>query len=204
MGKNFEKEKFKILYDNIDDITVKEIYEYAKKGYEKAIKFFGVKPLKEEITIYVYDDTQDFQLSVFGRLREKWGVINLSGNTIINVVSPLNPGEYHKKEDILKIISKTAADIVLNHYFKDFPKWFDITTYIIGVNNEEFPKYKPSIIEAKKRENNYINCYYITRYIAEKFGKEKGIEILKNPTKYNEILKLTDEEIDKELEKFYK
>lgn len=56
------------------------------------------------------------------------------------------------------------------------------------------------------KHNNYFNdsdCYFITRYIVETFGKDVVIEILKNPSKYNEILKLSDEQIDKKLEEYY-
>lgn len=50
---------------------------------------------------------------------------------------------------------------------------------------------------------NYSDCYFITRYIVETFGKDTVLEILKNPSKYNEILKLSDEQIDKKLEEYY-
>lgn len=40
--------------------------------------------------------------------------------------------------------------------------------------------------------------------MQDDFGKNTILEILKNPTKYNEILGLSDKEIDIKLEKYYK
>ena len=45
--------------------------------------------------------------------------------------------------------------------------------------------------------------YFITKYIVENFGKDTILEILKRPEEYNKILKLSDEELDKNIEEFY-
>ena len=104
----------------------------------------------------------------------------------------------------MEVISKSVADIILHDNFKNIPKWLDITTYITGLNTETNTYSKPSIIRLK-RDNyfNYSDCYFITRYIVETFGKDTVIKILKNPSKYNEILKLSDEQIDKKLKEYY-
>lgn len=107
-------------------------------------------------------------------------------------------------EVILEVISKSVADIILKNNFKNVPKWLDITTYINGLNTETKTNSKPSIIKLKEEGYfNFSDCYFITRYIVEKFGKRTIIKILKNPTKYNEILKLSDEEIDEKIKEYY-
>lgn len=141
---------------------------------------------------------------MFGEKKEEWLVSCENGEYGIKVVSPLNPGNVHNYEVILEVISKSVADIILKNNFKDVPKWLDITTYITGLNTETKTNSKPSIIKLKEEGYfNFSDCYFITRYIVEKFGKRTIIKILKNPTKYNEILKLSDEEIDEKIKEYY-
>lgn len=63
----------------------------------------------------------------------------------------------------------------------------------------------------KLYENKNVKVYYnmqdekavIDIEKATLDGKNTVLEILKNPTKYNEILKLSDKEIDEKLEEYY-
>ncbi|MCI8833755.1 MAG: hypothetical protein HFJ19_06175 [Clostridia bacterium] len=154
--------------------------------------------------MYIYSSIEELHLEVFGEKREEWGVCCGDGNNALKIVSPANPGKIHDYKTMLKILSKCVADLILEDNFPNVPKWFDITTYITELSTEEYTYSKPSIIKLKNENYfNYSDSYFIARYIAETFGKDIVLKILKNSDKYNEILEMSDEEIDAKIEKYY-
>lgn len=202
--KLYSSKNMKIYYNELDEKTILDIEKSVLEGKNKTLEYFEIQGYDKEIIIDVFDSIEELHLDVFGEKKEEWLVSCENGEYGIKVVSPLNPGNVHNYEVILEIISKSVADIILKNNFKDVPKWLDIITYITGLNTETKTNSKPSIIKLKEEGYfNFSDCYFITRYIVEKFGKRTIIRILKNPTKYNEILKLSDEEIDEEIKEYY-
>lgn len=202
--KLYSSENLKIYYNELDEKTILDIEKSVLEGKNKTLEYFEIQGYDKEIIIDVFDSIEELHLDVFGEKKEEWLVSCENGEYGIKVVSPLNPGNVHNYEVILEVISKSVADIILKNNFKDVPKWLDITTYITGLNTETKTNSKPSIIKLKEEGYfNFSDCYFITRYIVEKFGKRTIIKILKNPTKYNEILKLSDEEIDEKIKEYY-
>lgn len=204
MLNKYENDKVVIYYKLLDKQVICDIEKAVLDGYNKILEYFAIQ-YNKEIIVYVYSSIEELHLDVFGSKKEEWGVLCFGEHeNIIKVVSPTNPGKVHDYDTILKIISKSVADAILNDNFKNILRWFDITSYIVGLNTETSTNSDLSII--KFRDKNYYNfsdCYFITRYILEKFGKNALLEILKYPNKYNEILKLSDEEIDNALSKHY-
>ena len=202
--KLYSSKNMKIYYNELDEKTILDIEKSVLEGKNKTLEYFEIQGYDKEIIIDVFDSIEELHLDVFGEKKEEWLVSCENGEYGIKVVSPLNPGNVHNYEVILEVISKSVADIILKNNFKDVPKWLDITTYITGLNTEAKTNSKPSIIKLKEEGYfNFSDCYFITRYIVEKFGKRTIIKILKNPTKYNEILKLSDEEIDEKIKEYY-
>lgn len=199
----YKNNNLKIYYKLQDKKIIADIEKAAIEGYNKAIEYFDIHNYTKEIIIYVYNSIEELHLDVFGVKKEEWEV-SCGDDNLVKVVTPANSGKVHDYNTILEVISKSVADIILHDNFKNIPKWLDITTYITGLNTETNTYSKPSIIRLK-RDNyfNYSDCYFITRYIVETFGKDTIIKILKNPSKYNEILKLSDEQIDKKLKEYY-
>lgn len=202
--KLYSSKNLKIYYNELDEKTILDIEKSVLEGKNKTLEYFEIQGYDKEIIINVFDSIEELHLDVFGEKKEEWLVSYENGEFGIKVVSPLNPGNVHNYEVILEVISKSVADIILKNNFKNVPKWLDITTYITGLNTETKTNSKPSIIKLKEEGYfNFSDCYFITRYIAETFGKETILKILKNPTKYNEILKLSDEEIDEKIKEYY-
>ena len=202
--KLYSSKNMKIYYNELDEKTILDIEKSVLEGKNKTLEYFEIEGYDKEIIIDVFDSIEELHLDVFGEKKEEWLVSCENGEYGIKVVSPLNPGNVHNYEVILEVISKSVADIILRNNFKEVPKWFDITTYITGLNTETKTNSKPSIIKLKEEGYfNFRDCYFITRYIVKAFGKETIIKILKNPTKYNEILKLSDEEIDEKIKEYY-
>ena len=202
--KLYSSKNMKIYYNELDEKTILDIEKSVLEGKNKTLEYFEIQGYDKEIIIDVFDSIEELHLDVFGEKKEEWLVSCENGEYGIKVVSPLNPGNVHNYKVILEVISKSVADIILKNNFKDVPKWLDITTYITGLNTETKTNSKPSIIKLKEEGYfNFSDCYFITRYIVETFGKETIIKILKNPTKYNEILKLSDEEIDEKIKEYY-
>lgn len=202
--KLYSSKNMKIYYNELDEKNILDIEKSVLEGKNKTLEYFEIQGYDKEIIIDVFDSIEELHLDVFGEKKEEWIVSCENGEYGIKVVSPLNPGNVHNYEVILEVISKSVADIILKNNFKDVPKWLDITTYITGLNTETKTNSKPSIIKLKEEGYfNFSDCYFITRYIVETFGKENIIKILKNPTKYNEILKLSDKEIDEKIKEYY-
>ncbi len=202
--KLYSSKNMKIYYNELDEKTILDIEKSVLEGKNKTLEYFEIQGYDKEIIIDVFDSIEELHLDVFGEKKEEWLVSCENGEYGIKVVSPLNPGNVHNYEVILEVISKSVADIILKNNFKNIPKWLDITTYITGLNTETKTNSKPSIIKLKEEGYfNFSDCYFITRYMVEIFGKETIIKILKNPTKYNEILKLSDKEIDEKIKEYY-
>ena len=202
--KLYENGKIKIYYCNEDEKVVTEIQKAVIEGKDAIIDYFNIQEYNREIIVDVYSSIEELHLEKFGKKAEEWEVSYIEGKDKIKVVSPLNPGKVHSYEAMLKIISKSVADIIIYNNFKNVPKWLDITTYVTKLNTEESTYSRPSIIRLKKDDYfNFSDCYFITKYIVENFGKDTILEILKRPEEYNKILKLSDEELDKNIEEFY-
>ena len=202
--KLYSSKNMKIYYNELDEKTILDIEKSVLEGKNKTLEYFEIQGYDKEIIIDVFDSIEELHLDVFGEKKEEWLVSCENGEYGIKVVSPLNPGNVHNYEVILEVISKSVADIILKNNFKNIPKWLYITTYITGLNTETKTNSKPSIIKLKEEGYfNFSDCYFITRYIVKAFGKETIIKILKNPTKYNEILKLSDKEIDEKIKEYY-
>lgn len=169
---------YQIYYNELDEKTILDIEKSVLEGKNKTLEYFEIQGYDKEIIIDVFDSIEELHLDVFGEKKEEWLVSCENGEYGIKVVSPLNPGNVHNYEVILEVISKSVADIILKNNFKDVPKWLDITTYITGLNTETKTNSKPSIIKLKEEGYfNFSDCYFITRYIVEKFGKRTIIKI---------------------------
>lgn len=195
----------KLYYKPEDREAAKDIKEAILYGYNTAIDYFDIMDYEKEINIYIYNDIEKLHIDAFGKKVEDWCVCcEGEKENSIRVVSPLNPGSKHNYNSILKIISKSVADIVLNSTFKNVPKWLDITTYITGLNTQNTTYSKPSILKFKNENYfNFSDSYFIARYIAQTYGKYTILKILRNPNNYNKILKLSDEELDERIEEYY-
>lgn len=203
--KLYENEKIKIYYFSKDEEVIPDIEKAIIEGKNTIIEYFNIQSYDREIIVDVYSSIEELHFEMFGKKAEEWEVSYMEGKDKIKVVSPLNPGKVHSYEAMLKIITKSVADIILYNNFKNVPKWLDITTYVTKLNTEESTYSRPSIIRLKSDDYfNFSDCYFITKYIVETFGKDTVIEILKKPDEYNKILKLSDEELDKNIEEFYK
>ena len=201
----YKSKNISINYNAQDESSVKDIEKAVIEGKNKITEYLGITEYDKEIIINVYSSIEQLHLETFGEKREEWLVCcRGEKENILKVVSPLNSGKEHNYQAILKIISKSVADIILNENFKNLPAWLDITTYVTGLNTKTNTFSKPSIKKFKEKDHfNYSDCYFITRFIVERFGKDTILKILNNPDKYNEILNLTDEEIDLKLEEYY-
>lgn len=195
----------KIYYYIQDEKAINDIEKAVWKGQKDIIEYLGLDKDNDDIIIDVYKNIEELHLDIFGEKKEEWEVcFNDNNKKIIKVVSPLNPGNTHDYFAILNIISKSVADMIIEKHFNNIPIWLDITTYVTRLNTEEKTYSKPRIAKFKKKGYfNFSDSYFITRYIAETFGKNIVLKILQNPDKYNEILNMTDEEIDKHLEEYY-
>lgn len=194
----------KIYYCSEDEDVIKDIEKAIIEGKNTIIEYFNIQNYDREIIVDVYSSIEELHLEKLGKMGEEWEVSYIEEKDKLKVVSPLNPGKVHNYQAMLKIISKSVADIILYNNFKNVPKWLDITTYITKLNTETSTYSRPSIIKFKRDDYfNFSDCYFITKYIVETFGKDVILEILKRPDEYNKILKLSDEEFDKKLQEFY-
>ncbi len=195
----------KLYYKPEDKEVIADIRKAVLYGYDTAIDYFDILDYEKEIKIYVYNDIEKLHMETFGEKKEDWCVCcEENDKNTIRILSPLNPGKVHNYDSILKILSKSVADIILHNSFKKVPNWFDITTYITGLNTETKTYSKPSISKFKNEDYfNFDDSYFIARYIAETYGKYTVLEILKNPNNYNNLLRLSDKELDKKIEEYY-
>lgn len=199
----YEGKNLKIYFKSEDKEVLNDIENAVKSGYNSVVEYLGLSNYSKDIIIYVYSNVEEFHLDVFGEKKEEW-LVSDADNNVLKIVSPANSGAVHDYNTMLEIISKSVADVVVCDNFKELPRWLDITTYITGLSIESSTNSKPRI--KRFEDKNYFNfsdCYFITKYIVEKFGKNVVLKILNNPNSYNEILGLSDEELDQRIEEYY-
>ena len=195
---------FTIKYSLKDEPCLQDMIQSVKKAQNDIFAFLNVPQSLTNIEIVIYSDIHDFHNKVYGQLKEKWNVCAIKEH-VIHAVSPLFPGEIHKYSDMLLILSKAVQDVILNNIFNGIPRWLGITILTSKLMTEQITYSKPQLSHFK--EPNYHNdseSYFIANFILNKFGKNIVLELLNQPNDYNEILHLSDEEIDTELEEYYK
>ncbi len=204
MNDMYKEENFTIVYAKEDEACVTDIVKALQKAQNIIFNFLNIPFQAIDIDVYIYSNIDDFQDTVYGRLKEQWNVCAIKNNTI-HVVSPLSPGRVHKYNDILLILGKAVQDVILNTFFDDIPNWLGITILTSGLMSDQSTYSIPQITNFKNEGyHNYSESYFIANFIFNKFGRDVILEILRQPEKYNKILHLSDSEIDECLGEYYK
>lgn len=196
-------ENFTIRYAQKDEHCIHDIIKIMSNAQKTIFNFLDMPPYAINIEVLIYSSIIDFHNKVYGKLKEKWNVCATKEHTI-HTVSPLFPCEPHKYSDMLLIISKATQDVILNTFFNEIPKWLGITILNSKLMTAQITHSNPQLPHFKKPDyHSDSESYFIANFILEKFGRNIVMEILKRPNDYNEILQLSDFEIDKQLKEYY-
>lgn len=174
-------------------------------SYRKNQDFFGEKEINIKIKfIYQRSEMDD----LYGYKTPEWYVGSANNNKIA-IFSPLvfNKVSSHSKTDFDYILTHEIAHLFSNKILRfSYPKW--LCEGIAGYVAEQY-KIRPigKIDEFSKLHNkddwdkfhNYPQAFSFTKYLIDKFGKEKILGFLKNLRKnigsnnsYNEFVKFFD------------
>ena len=174
-------------------------------SYQKNQDFFGKKEINIEVSFLYKRKEMD---EICGYKAPEWHVGFTKGNQI-SIFSPsvFEKASNHPQSDFLYVLVHEIAHIFTNEIFKFFyPKW--LHEGIAGYVAEQY-KIRPvgetnkfSDLHDKNGWNkfhNYPQAYSFTKYLIDKFGKDKILEFLNNLRKdigsnnsYDEFVKFFD------------
>jgi len=173
-------------------------------SYQKTIKFFDKAKFKIEIK-FVYKRSQMDDLCGFRT--PKWHVGFARKNQIF-IFSPsvFEKVSNHPKSDFNYTLTHEIAHLFINELLKiNYPKW--LNEGLAGYVAEQYKIRKVgkinkfSELHDKKgwnKFNNYPQAYSFTKYLIDKFGKEKILEFTKNLS-----LKIGSNQYFKDFKKFF-
>lgn len=194
----------KLYYPETEDCCIEDILKIIEDSYQKGLKYFGIDSLKNKIEIKIYSSIQELHQEEFGESKEEWLVC--CGKKINKVVSPLHPGNIHNYDSILRIIAGIIYRTIMKAYTNNKDSIFEtgMMIHLAGLERNTTTCSNPQISKFKQEDYfNFSDTYYIVIFLLLKYGKDKMLEILKKPNEYNQILQVTDKELDGLLTNFY-
>lgn len=199
--KVFTDGNIEIQYSDENEPCVLELMNQALIAYETITSLFKLNNYTRKITIRLYNSIDELHQDVFGEKREEWEVALEGEDGILKLVTPLNPGNVHSYNDIMKITQKSIADIILVDNFEDIPDWLDITTYLFGLNDAK-TTYSYNSLNIQN-VTSFSDAYFITLSLINIYGINKIIKLYKKAKNYNKILDASDNEINKKIVNYY-
>lgn len=198
------RDNIKIEYNKLTNECLNDILIALEKGIQVANDFFGIKKEHEKINLKIYDSIEELHMEEFGKLKEDYLIACGNSKNVLKIVSPQNPGRVHNYNSTIKTIEKCAFDSVIETNFKETPAWLDISFVLLNMFEQDTTCSRPQIVNFYN--DTYMNNsdqFYITLYLYKTYGRQKIIDIYKNPTNYNEILNKTDNELDEDILEYY-
>lgn len=178
--------------------------------------------LDKKIIVELYPSLEDFHQAIGCTDGPDWLCTNLSGtNGIIKMVSPLNPGPYHRYDSTLLTMEMSIAGIIVHDKLSKngnvIPHWFRR-----GISIYETQEKLPEVLALTKRRiskafkemqlptlesfkygdlsspfaGDVGFSYSLVQFIDKKFGYDKVLVLLDNFSAFEEIIGLSLEEFE--------
>lgn len=98
-----KKSQHFVLYScNKDKECLDELVRNLESNFDRVTNDLGHKPQKR-IRVNIYPDIENFHIAIKEPNAAAWVVGSVVGDEIY-MVSPLNPGEYHNYDSIMKVL----------------------------------------------------------------------------------------------------
>ena len=112
--KKFDDGNIQIQYSEENDPCVLELMNQALIAYETITSLFKLKNYDRKIIIQLYNSVEELHKEVFGKKREEWEVALEGEDGNLKLLTPLNPGNVHSYNDIMKNEIQIILSIVLS------------------------------------------------------------------------------------------
>ncbi|MGL5379340.1 peptidase MA family metallohydrolase [Clostridium sp.] len=199
-----ENDNFQFYSYNKDKECLDDLLKTLEENYIRISKNLNTT-LNEKVVVEIYPDIDSFHKSIGQPTAPSW-IVGTGWENKIKMVSPLNPGEHNNYDTLTQVLIHEFTHILISNINSDLnniPIWLNegLATYEakqINANGIEFIK--------KSIENNstpllsemtydnfaevggYMFSYTVIEYLANNYGFDKIVLLIKNPKDLEIIL----------------
>ncbi len=207
-----ESEHF-IFYAYDEDIScLDDLGSVLESNYVRITNDLQVT-LDHKITIEIYPDLDMFHLAIDQPEAKEW-LVGVYMNGMIKMVSPLQPGNQHTYESLMKVIVHEFTHVLvseINASFYNIPIWLNegIAVYeaeqwsrgdeavIIGLIHQNA---LPSLNDLDNSNFNelhgYLLSYTVVGYIVAEYGYETLTALIKEPSEMQSIVGMDETQFE--------
>ncbi|HHW00241.1 MAG TPA: hypothetical protein GXX36_11880 [Clostridiaceae bacterium] len=204
---NKETDNFIFYYEKQDENATQDMAELLETTYKNINSAMNFSPSKKT-EIYIYPDHKTFQAKKYGYLGmilgPEWYIGDNIGDKVI-IVSPLNPGSVHDYNSVVQAVVHEYIHTVVYQINKKAPKFLNegLAGYLSGNAKPNYPLRNVPDIEDTKISNPikfgnkglYAFSYTYIEFLHKNYGMDKTMRLVENPSAYEEIFGVSEEEI---------
>ncbi|MDN5277143.1 MAG: hypothetical protein PWR01_1108 [Clostridiales bacterium] len=211
-----ETDNFVFYYEKQDENAALDMAEILEKTYKKINSAMNFNRT-EKTEIYIYPNLQTFQTKKYGYLGRILGPEWYIGDNIkdkVIIVSPLNPGPVHDYNSVVQAVVHEYVHTVIYQINKKTPKFLNegLAGYLSGNTKPDYPLENIPDIEDTRISNPikfgnkglYAFSYTYIEFLDKNYGMNKIMDLIKNPSAYEEIFGVSEEDIYKQWTQYLK
>jgi hypothetical protein len=211
-----ESEHFEFYSTDKDKEALNDLEKALEDNYDRISEDLGVK-LENKIKVNIYPDIKYFHNEIGMSEAEDW-LVGLAKNGEIFMVSPLNHGNVHNYDSLMKVIVHEYTHILVG----EINNYTDIyinegiavveSKQISDSGMKEYLKYAasssklPSIDDMKNNYSNleqpYAESGGFVDFLLNKYGYENVIAIIKEPGKIEYITEKSKDVLEEDWIKY--
>ena len=202
-----ESDHFNFYSTKTDEEALGDLEENLESNYERISKNLQVT-LDEKIKVTIYPNINDFHKAIGMTSAEDW-LVGVARDNEILMVSPLNAGEVHTYESLMKVIVHEYTHILVGEINSNTDIYLNEGIAVVEGNQVDDGKYYlkeaaklnklPTIDEMKNNFSRLEQPYAIAGgfvdFIINDYGYDIIIKLIEKPNEIEEILGLRKEDI---------
>jgi len=221
LDRTLNSKHFVLHHVSGDSAQAREIASVLERNYDRVLADFGMAALTAPVHAEIYPDIEHYHFAIGQPDAPDSDAGMAVDDNRFKMVSPANPGSYHTRESLLKGVVHEFAHCVHYQFLdrlserdrqrigdgREAPWLFEaMACYAAGqfydprkfeyLRNGQYP----SIAELNGVEKNgkvYDLGYVLIKFIAETWGKEKVLELLRVNGNIPATLGLSDTEFER-------
>jgi len=202
-----ETDNFVFYYEKQDENAVQDMADIMNEYYKNVNSALNFNPTKKA-EIYVYPDLKVLHTKKYGYLGRIFGPEWYIGDNVkdkVIVVSPLNPGPKHDYNSVVQTVVHEYVHTVVYQINKKTPKLINegLAGYLSGNAKPNYPLENVPDMKDIKTNNPikfgniglYGFSYTYIEFIDKNYSMSKVVDLVKNPSAYEEIFGVSEEDI---------
>ncbi|QUL99077.1 MAG: hypothetical protein IMF26_03135 [Candidatus Fermentithermobacillus carboniphilus] len=209
-----ETDNFVFYYEKQDESAVLDMADILEKSCKKINSAMNFNR-NGKTEIYIYPDLRIFHTKKYGYLGRivcpDWYIGDNRKDKVI-IVSPLNPGPVHDYISVVQAVVHEYVHTIIYEINRKTPKFLNegLAGYLSGNTKPNYPlENVPSIQDTKinnpitfANKGLYAFSYTYIEFLDKNYGMNKIMNLIRNPSAYEEVFGVSEEDIYKQWVKY--